>query len=154
MDRMAGKKTPLLKKKSRRFPADLKGVQRARRHYQELIKDLELPEEVSFQIELALVEVWTNIVRHAYAGRSGEFRLTSWTEDDRLVFEVRDGGRPFDPRRFREPDPERLRNERTSGGFGCVLINRLMDEIDYRREGGENVLTLWKKRPPAGDASR
>jgi anti-sigma regulatory factor (Ser/Thr protein kinase) len=134
---------------TRVFRGDLSGVNEARRHFKSLAAGLEMSEELSYQVELALVEVWTNIVRHAYAGRKGDFQVASWTEEDVLYFEVRDDGPPFDPRDFHKPDLERYENGRGQGGFGCFLISRLMDGVDYLRQDGENVLTLWKRLPPA-----
>ncbi len=136
-------------KRARAFQGDLGGVNKARLYFKSVARRLRLPEDLAYQIELALVEVWTNIVRHAYPLGKGDFRVSSWTEEDSLFFEVRDDGSPFDPRDFKEPDLERYAKEGGQGGFGCFLISRLMDGVDYRRENGENVLTLWKKLPSA-----
>jgi len=129
------------------FEGDLSGVEQARRFFKSTAARLELAEDLAFQIELALVEVWTNIVRHAYALKKGDFLVSSWTEDDRLYFEIRDDGSPFDPRDFKEPDLERQLNGSRRGGFGCFLISRLMDGVEYRRDDGKNILTLWKRIP-------
>ncbi|MBN2198461.1 MAG: ATP-binding protein [Candidatus Aminicenantes bacterium] len=129
------------------FEGDLSGVEQARRFFKSIAARLGLTEDLAFQIELALVEVWTNIVRHAYSLKKGDFLVSSWTEDDRLYFEVRDDGSPFDPRDFKEPDLERRLNDGQRGGFGCFLTSRLMDGVAYRREDGKNILTLWKRIP-------
>lgn len=141
-------KTAVSQRTTKVFRGDLSGVNEARRHFKSLTADLNLPEELAYQVELALVEVWTNIVRHAYSGRKGEFKVASWTDGDVLYFEVRDDGPPFDPRIFQEPDLERYENGCGQGGFGCFLISRLMDGVDYLRQEGENVLTLWKRLSP------
>jgi len=138
----------VIPRETRVFKADLSGVERARAYIKDVAARLELAEDMAFRVELALVEVWTNIVRHAFAAGEGDFRVACWQEESLLFFEIRDAGAPFDPRDFKEPDLERYRNGGGGGGFGCFLISRLMDGVDYRRHGGENVLTLWKSLSP------
>lgn len=138
----------VIPRETRVFKADLSGVERARAYIKDVAARLELPEDMAYRVELALVEVWTNIVRHAYPEKKGVFRVACWQEESLLFFEVRDAGAPFDPRDFKEPDLDRYKNGGAGGGFGCFLISRLMDGVDYRRDRDENVLTLWKSLSP------
>jgi anti-sigma regulatory factor (Ser/Thr protein kinase) len=57
-----------------------------------------------------------------------------------------DSGIPFDPRSVPKPDIDRLILSRRTGGLGIYLARTLMDGFDYRREDGQNVLTLTKKK--------
>jgi anti-sigma regulatory factor (Ser/Thr protein kinase) len=81
----------------------------------------------------AVNEVATNSVRHA----GGEGRLRVWREPDRLVCEVRDGGR------IDEPLVGRRRPERGQlGGYGLWVVHQLCDLVQMRRSPDGNVVRL------------
>lgn len=104
-----------------------------------------LAAEVLHDVRLALEEVVVNIIRHAYKD-AGTHRITvrMVRGDGELVLEVTDDGRPFDPRTFPPPDLSPPLEKRPQGGLGVFLTLRLMDAVQYRREGKENVLTMRK----------
>src|SRR2546429_4414931 len=57
-----------------------------------------LSQEMLSDLKLALTEACTNSVRHAYReGRAGTVEIVYQIEPDRLVVEVADDGRGFDP---------------------------------------------------------
>ena len=58
---------------------------------------------------------------------------------------IRDNGPAFDPRKTPAPDPETPIEERNPGGLGIFLVRSKMDEMDYRREDGWNIVILRKK---------
>jgi len=97
----------------------------------ELVRALGEPygESFAYELELAVSEVLTNIVQHAYGGRGkcgeirGEFRL----EADRIQVDAYDDGAPFELAAVPAPDPHRPRE----GGYGVHIIRQLMDEVDY-----------------------
>ena len=57
----------------------------------------------------------------------------------------RDRGVPFDPLAKADPDVTLAAEERQIGGLGIFMVKKSMDEVLYRYENGENVLTLRKK---------
>ena len=59
--------------------------------------------------------------------------------------EFRDRGIPFDPLARPDPDVTLSAEERGIGGLGIYMVKKTMDEVLYRRENGENVLTIRKK---------
>ena len=65
-----------------------------------------------------------------------------------VIATVEDDGVPFDPRDAPLPDLDASLDERQAGGLGMHLVRSTMDGIDYRREGGRNVLTV--RTPVAG----
>ena len=131
-------------------PGDLAGVEQVRLFVKGVIDRLFLAEELAYHLELAVIEACLNIIHYAYADRQGEIRLAAWPEAGRIYLEIKDTGRPFDPRQVEPPDLDRYMREGVKGGFGVFLMRRLMDGLDYRREEGQNVLTLWKTLPPSG----
>ncbi|HEX9902900.1 MAG TPA: ATP-binding protein [Acidobacteriota bacterium] len=125
-------------------PGDMSGVDQALLFLKGLAGRLNLSEELAYYMELAVSEACINIIRYAYAESRGEIHLSAWLKAGRIYFEIRDSGRYFDPREVEPPDLDRYIREGVKGGFGVFLMRRLMDGLDYRREEGENVLTLWK----------
>ncbi len=126
---------------------DLSCVDEARRFVRGIAGRLNMPDDKTYHLDLAVVEACTNIARHAYPGRKGDIHIASWTSEGLLYFEVRDDGPAFDPLEVEEPDLERYMREGKKGGFGCFLIRSLVDGLTYRRENEQNVLTLWMKLP-------
>ena len=63
-------------------------------------------------------------------------------EGETLVVAVVDDGKPFDP--TQAPEVEAALDERYLGGLGLLLVNRMMDGVEYRRRAGCNVVVLSK----------
>lgn len=109
----------------------------------ERVEDVPDREMTSYTIQLAVQEACANIVDHAYAGMDAgriclEFVLH--TNPRRLIVEVYDTGRAFDPTQTREPD---LDNAQVRG-YGLFLMNQLMDAVIYERLPERNHWRLVK----------
>jgi len=100
--------------------------------------------EAIVEIALAVSEAVSNIVRHAYEGRSdGRIEATLTVDDTALTLRLRDYGRKFDPDTYQAPD---LSNA-SVGGYGIYLMRTVMDEVRYETGHAEGTgLTLVKKR--------
>ena len=93
-------------------------------------------------ITLAVGEAVGNVIKHAYQGRTDQtFSLACRTRGGFLEIEIRDSGCPFDPNGAPDLPPDELR----PGGRGLYLIKTIMDEIEYGRDGGENVVSMRKR---------
>ena len=60
------------------------------------------------------------------------------------VIEFRDSGMQFDPLAKPDPDITLSAEERGIGGLGIYMVKKSMDEVAYRYENGQNILTLKK----------
>ena len=125
--------------------ADLSVLDRVRAFVQGSLARLGLDEKDVFRIELALHEICVNVAMYAYPREKGELRLASWREGARLVFEIRDDGVPFDPSETPPPDLEAKVRAGRPGGLGIFFYKTFLDGVAYRREGGENILTVFKR---------
>ena len=97
-----------------------------------------LSEDLLFKANLALDEIVSNIIRHGYPV-SGDRRITVRIrlEKDDLVMEVEDDAPEFNPLDAPEPDTSAPLEERGIGGLGIFLTRKLMDNMSYRRSGGQ-----------------
>jgi len=100
-----------------------------------------LPDEGRGTAELVLAEVLNNIVEHAYARHSGEIEVTLSRDAGGILCEVADTGLPMPqgaPPAGQLPPLEG--DDLPEGGFGWHLIRSLARDLEYRREGGRNLL--------------
>ena len=125
--------------------SELKELDLIRNFLRENLVVFDLSEEDYFKVELALVEVCTNVMRYAYPDAVGDLTVIVWIQDDKFYVEIRDSGIPFDPCEIKKPRLKDLVGQGQKGGLGIFLARRLMDGFSYRREDGENVLTMYKK---------
>ncbi|MHC4589893.1 MAG: ATP-binding protein, partial [Planctomycetota bacterium] len=66
-------------------------------------------------------------------------------ERQRLVIEVLDDGRPFNPFSQESPDTTLPLEARRVGGLGIHLVQRVMDEVSYERRIDKNLVKLVKR---------
>ena len=107
-----------------------------------------LADELTFRMALILEEAVTNVINYAFSDRPPPhvIRLKLDIAIERIVAEIVDNGRPFDPLARPEPDLSRPIEEREPGGLGIHLMRRMTDRIEYRRNGADNYLRLEKNR--------
>jgi anti-sigma regulatory factor (Ser/Thr protein kinase) len=117
----------------------------------ELVRALGQPygESFAYELELAVSEILTNVIQHAYQGKGGEIRGEFRLEADRVQVDVYDRGVPFElaavPDLTAEPAPDPRRpGER---GYGVHIVRQVMDEVDYwPSTGAGNHWRLVKRR--------
>ncbi|MBL0174544.1 MAG: ATP-binding protein [Ignavibacteria bacterium] len=102
-------------------------------------------------IELAVDEACTNIIKHAYQyNPAGRIRLaiSSTAEQDqprRFIITIHDDGRSFDASHYTLPDMTQYFQRPRRGGLGVVLMKKLMDEVEYSiAPGAPNAIRLVK----------
>lgn len=100
-----------------------------------------------YHIELAISEICTNIIKHAYAGMVGKLdgRITLLNNGIQLDFY--DTGISFDPNTVPQPniDPSHLEE----GGYGLHIVRQIMDVVSYKSHPQHgNHWYLLKLLPP------
>lgn len=105
----------------------------------------ELPNRdvLTYNIILAVHEVCTNIVEHAYAGKDGRIKISICLDEkpDRIVVDVYDKGQQFD---F-DLTPTPNLDEALVRGYGLFLVRELVDEVSYYPSAEQNHWRLMKK---------
>jgi serine/threonine-protein kinase RsbW len=114
-------------------------------HLERFGQSIGLDPKCIFEANLALDELFTNIINYGFADQNEHIiKITIAHRDDNLVFSIEDDGVPFNPTKARTPDLECTIEECKIGGLGIHLAKNLMDEVCYQRCKNKNILTLKK----------
>ena len=103
----------------------------------EMARKLECAAGKEFEIETALREALANAIVHgAKKDPTKKVQCLVGCDDERgMLIVVRDPGSGFDP--LAVPDPCTGENVFSNHGRGIYLINQLMDEVKFERNGTE-----------------
>lgn len=133
------------------FPAEAERLRRMRADLRQALDRAGVPADLRDRLVLAVDEACCNIIRHAYAGGSGDIVLSLHRDGDVLEFELRDDAPGVDPQRVTPRDLAECR----AGGLGVNFIDALMDgwRLQPRAGGVGNVLRMWKRCPAAEETA-
>jgi anti-sigma regulatory factor (Ser/Thr protein kinase) len=125
--------------------SDLKDLSRARvfvREFCRMVPSGLLDEDDVADLELAVNEAASNIMKHAYHGRRDQrIQLEAEATPDRVSIRLYHLGDSFDPTIVSPPAMDGSRES----GFGIYLITRSVDDVRYSRDGrGRNCIVLVK----------
>ena len=105
-----------------------------------------LPPESQFPFELALEEVFMNVVMHGSTpDHVPTVEVSLRREADDVILSIADTGPAFDPLEAPNPDIGAAIEDRPIGGLGIYLLREMMDEFSYARLDGRNCVTLRKR---------
>ena len=99
------------------------------------------------QVDVAVEEIFVNIAHYAYHPEVGEaiVRCEAGGDPFQVVVGFADRGRPYNPLAREDPDVTLDAEQRQIGGLGIFMTKKLMDDIQYEFQDGQNILTLRKK---------
>ncbi len=122
---------------------DLRKIARVASRIEEFCSVHGIAQETAFSINLAIDELLTNTISYGYDDdEAHRIEVILCMEGRTLVVAIVDDSAPFDPTEMREPDLSAPMDGRETDGLGMLLVNRMMDGVEYRRRGGCNVVTL------------
>lgn len=98
------------------------------------------------QIDIAIDEIYSNIVKYGYEEEGGEVTVSLDISEEPLAMTLsfRDEGKPFNPLERRDPDVTLSAKDRKIGGLGIFMVKKSMDDIRYEYRDGKNILTIRK----------
>lgn len=102
-------------------------------------------QEISMMV-LAVDEICANRIIHSNNNDENlylELRIQSETHG--VSFEIVDEGDPFDHNQVPEKTIGQLIKEKRKGGLGLMLVRRIMDSFEVKRENDYTVCKLYKK---------
>ncbi|HUJ50267.1 MAG TPA: ATP-binding protein [Bryobacteraceae bacterium] len=99
------------------------------------------------QLDLVLEELLVNVARYAYQPGAGDVELAYAVEAGKLLVQIVDKGRIFNPLEKEEPDLRGNLENLPVGGLGIFLFRHLVDSPSYRREQDCNIVSFRFPRP-------
>ena len=104
------------------------------------------PMKVTMQMELVIEELFVNVASYAYEDEGGKVTICRKFDDEPRALELSfiDSGTPYNPLEHKDPDTTLDAEEREIGGLGIFLVKKNVDEISYKREDEQNILTVKK----------
>src|SRR5262245_11556289 len=113
--------------------------------FQAFCDENQVTEEVAYDIRLALEEAIVNIIKYGYKDRlSHQIAIRVAKEKDHMLIEIEDDAQPFNPLEAKAPDLSLPVDQRPIGGLGIYLMRTVMDNVEYERAAGKNILRLKK----------
>jgi anti-sigma regulatory factor (Ser/Thr protein kinase) len=104
-----------------------------------------LVDDDTTDINLLLDEFVSNVIKYGYDdGLEHTIQVTLALEGRHLSIRIEDDGKAFNPLEAPVPDLDLPIEQRPIGGLGILIARTLADALEYRREGGRNVLTIRK----------
>ena len=99
------------------------------------------------QMNVALDEIYSNIVKFAYGKGKGPATVTVTDRPDKGMVSVTftDEGTPYNPLTQQDPDVTLSAEERGIGGLGIYIVKNTMDDLQYKYENDKNIFTITKK---------
>lgn len=139
-----------LKQAHLKVGTDLNAVTEVLQWFEETTLPL-LPQSFGSESQLALVEGFTNAVRHAHHDLppTTPIELEVKVFPDRLEMRIWDKGQPFDMHtklEFLRQEELELDPLDKEGGRGLLFIDRLTDELAYERLSDDRNCLMMSKR--------
>lgn len=112
----------------------------------EQLKQYDCPMKAQAQINIAIDELFSNIVHYAYHPKVGPatVRVEVIEEPLSVVITFIDQGVPYDPLSKADPDVTLDAMDREPGGLGIYIVKKNMSEITYEYKDGKNILRIRK----------
>ena len=128
----------------RQFPLDIEALDDIYRFIARFVDAAELDEQLHFQIDLVVEELFTNMIKYDNK-KEGRVHLNLEKKKDNLVIIIRDYNvQRFNPNETDLYDTSSDLDTRPVGKIGIHLIKKMIDEIDYTYKDNKSIITLTK----------
>lgn len=108
-------------------------------------KHMNLSEEKSAEVSMALIEACINAFEHSETKE--DIYIHFIISDENLTIKVIDKGVGFDASSIKLPNiDEKMGTNERKRGWGLMLIKELMDKVDYRSDNTGTTLTMTKNK--------
>lgn len=112
----------------------------------EQLEMLGCPMKAQMQFSIAVDELFGNIAYYAYpsGGGTATVQVCAREEGRQVIVTFMDEGIPYNPLAKEDPDIALSVEDRPIGGLGIFMVKKSMDDMQYRYEGGKNILSIIK----------
>lgn len=98
------------------------------------------------QVQIAVEEIYVNIVHYAYRTETGmvTIKVCIGGKPVQAAVTFIDRGIPYNPLSNEDPDTNLSAEKRKIGGLGIFIVKKSMDDVKYVYSQGQNILTICK----------
>jgi anti-sigma regulatory factor (Ser/Thr protein kinase) len=128
----------------RSFKRDLSSLEPLFEFTGDFAKAHRLDEPVVFAMNLAIEELFTNMVKYG-GGDDTVFIALDVLSDDLVIELFHSGAREFDPSDAKPVDRNQPLENREPGGLGLQLVRSVMDHVAFEHKNGGARVTLSKR---------
>lgn len=127
--------------------AEIANVTPVTEFIEEELGKLDCPMKTIVQLNIAIDEIYSNIVKYAYKNKKGPVtvRLEERHNPHGVCLTFIDEGIPYNPLNADPPDTTLSAEEREIGGLGIYMVKESMDNIVYEYKYEQNILHLFKE---------
>lgn len=120
-------------------------IDRVNNEFDSFAERCSLDDFVRRKVNLVFDELLNNIISYAFQDdEEHQINIEVKYYPSRLEITIADDGTPYNIFETPPPKTDLPLEERKIGGLGIYLVRQVMDEYGYRRQNGENILTLIK----------
>jgi phosphoserine phosphatase RsbU/P len=121
-------------------------IARLARLFDEFRESCGISDDDGTHLHLILDEIVSNVIKYGYDdGVEHHIHVDVAVDGDHVTIRVEDDGKPFNPLDAPHPKLDVPIEQRPIGGLGVFIVKTVADSVDYRRDGGRNVVTLRKR---------
>lgn len=126
--------------------AEISDIEKVTAFVEEELEKIDCPMKATMQINIAVDELFSNIVRYGYPDKKGPVTVKFKHHNNPKAVFIRfeDEGIPYNPLTKEDPDITLSAEERDIGGLGVFVVKKTMDDMRYKYENGKNILTIKK----------
>ena len=124
---------------------DLREITEVASQIDSFCKTHKLSSEIAYSVNLSLEELLANTISYGYED-DGTHRIEILVrlENQTLIIIIIDDGIAFDPTQAPAQEQFMSLEEPELGGLGLLLINRMMNGLEYQRRANCNIVILTK----------
>ena len=128
----------------KRFAREISSLEAIFAYLGEQAGSMELDEQTSFVVKMAVEELFTNMVKYNKNGRS-DIGIGIERDGDSVTVLMEDAdSEPFDITALEKVDTSAPLEQRRPGGLGIHLVRCLMDEVHYDFKNRRTTIRLVK----------
>ena len=106
---------------------------------------LDLDEEKTAEVTMALIEACINAFEHGKSEDNNVY-IRFILQEEALIIEIKDKGKGFDSTKIEMPDIEKKLHSQRKRGWGLQLMRELMDDVVIDSGDKGTTITMTKKR--------
>ena len=113
----------------------------------EFLAGYQLSEVLINQIVLAVDEVVANLIIHGNGEDESKYLdVRVGVKNHEFGIELEDtNGASYSPNSYQEPDLQEYVRIGKKGGVGMMLVNRIMDRVEFTTHNSHNICRLYKQ---------